>query len=43
MTEIHDQARAYRARQDRAIKWRDSGALIIMTLLALWLTFDQML
>ncbi len=43
MDQIKRQARDYRARQDRAIKWRDCGALILMTLLALWLTFDQML
>lgn len=43
MEEIHRRARAYRARQDRMIRLRDSGALILMTLLALWLTFDQMI
>lgn len=43
MKEIHDQARAYRARQDRWIRLRDSLTLIIMTLLAIWLTVDQMI
>lgn len=43
MDEIQRRARAYRARQDRIIRWRDSLALIIMTLLALYLTFDQMI
>lgn len=43
MQEIHEQARKYRARQDRNIRLRDSCTLIAMTLLALWLTFDQMI
>lgn len=43
MDEIQRRARAYRVRQDRIIRWRDSLALIIMTLLALYLTFDQMI
>lgn len=43
MNEIKRQARAYRARDDRHIKWRDSLTLVVMTLLALWLTFDQMI
>ena len=43
MDEIKQGARAYRAREDRKSRLFDSGALIFMTLLALWLTFDQML
>lgn len=43
MDEIHQKAREYRARQEKNERLRDSGALIVMTLLALWLTFDQMI
>jgi len=43
MQEIHEQARQYRARQEKIERLRDSGALVVMTLLSLWLTFDQMI
>lgn len=43
MDEIKKGAREFRARENKKSRLFDSLALVFLTLLALWLTFDQML
>ena len=43
MDDLYKQAREYRRREDQKSKRFDTGALIFLTLLAIWLNFGKML